>query len=197
MRNRFLALVLAAAAVIMLLPRGAQAQYRNSMFGVGLGTHTIFASKEVPSLQFTPTGSIGFESLFKMRSDHWWFGVKLHIGFGANKYQEARDTFGVLMDLSAGLGIRYYFLTDRIRPFLQLNGGYDRVFYFKDEPSSYYTEKYMAHQNLGSLGLTPGLEFVFIRNVSLVLSVDCQWVIVYNDRQAFGIYPSLMFMFYM
>lgn len=197
MKRNLLALVLAIATVIMFIPEVSHAQYRNSMFGLGLGTHSIFASKEAPSLQLTPTGSIGFESLFKMRNDHWWFGVKLHIGFGASRYEEARENFGVLMHLAAGLGVRYYFLTDRIRPFLQFGGGYNRIFYFKDEPSSYLVSKYMSHQNLGSLSVTPGIEFVYARNMSIQIAAECEWVIVYNDKQAFGLYPTVMFMFYM
>ncbi len=203
MKRYFLAIVFAVVAVLFIMPKEAQAQYKNSMFGLGVGTHAIFASKTVPSLQLYPTGSFGFESLFKLGHDHWWFDVKLHVGFNANRYHDAYEKLGVLMNLDAGIGVRYYFLTDRIRPFLQFGGGYQRIFYFtnsrknQDSSISEAADLYLAHQNLGSLNVTPGIEFIYRRNMSIQIAAECQWVIVFNDRQAFGLYPTVMFMFYM
>ncbi len=200
MKRTFLAATLTLMALFCLFANEAKAQYKNTMFGIGVASHSIFASKDVPSLQFFPSGAIGGESLFKMGQDHWWFGVKLHIGFTAHRDPLVREQLGVLMMLRAGLGVRYVILTDRIRPFIQLGGTYNRIFYFTDDSKASVAaaaDTYLKHRNLGSLSLTPGVEFVYKRNMSIQVAIDGEWVIVYNDKQAFGLFPSVTFMFYM
>jgi hypothetical protein len=185
----------------------AHAQYKNTSFGFDTTAWLIqrpSVTTDTPvdnrPLRLGNAFAFGGETNFKLDVDHWWFTGRVDVAFltfalgsGGNVFdQAARDALGTLLGIQGGIGIRYFVLTDRVRPYLQAGVSYMRLFTFTSkadetcvgatcsaENRSYYAN-YLPHPNVGGLHLRPGLEYIVVRDVALHLYVDLQHWIIFN-----------------
>ena len=139
----------------------AQAQYKNSAFGLDVGywfltkpsivdpsTQQPYTARDQLPLRLQGGFRIGGESNFKMDEDHFWFTARVNVGFlqypsgsaGSTSLDEQFDynaskTLGTMMGIEGQIGVRYVFLTDRFRPYLQGALSYMRLMSFSSASS--------------------------------------------------------------
>lgn len=159
---------------------------------------------------------LGGETAFKMDADRWWFFARLNVALFLNsgnslagtctlrddeclnaKYDAASDAnVGDLVGLQGMMGIRYVFLSDRIRPYAQAGLSFMRLFSFKSSASNSQCvdpqlcqelevtgenfDNFVPHPNVGGIGLQFGLEWVFARDFAWNVFVDTQRWLVFN-----------------
>lgn len=145
-------LPLLCLTAVLLSAEDAQAQYKNSVFGLDAGVWlltkpSILDDNNDPlplndrPLRFDYGIRVGGESNFKMNSDRWWFTVRVSVGvfdFGGDPNGDeddrfnalAAETLGTIMGLEGQMGVRYFIATDRVRPYIQAALSYQRLFSF-------------------------------------------------------------------
>jgi len=140
--------------MLLLTPLAANAQYKNTEFGLDVGywlitkprvtdsTGQIIANPDQRPLRISNAVRIGGEANFKMDEDHWWFITRVNVApmwisvsssdDQASRYydQAAKDDLGVLLGVQGEIGVRYVVFTDRVRPYIQLGLSYLRIFTF-------------------------------------------------------------------
>ncbi len=216
---------LLVVVVLWLTPLSAFAQYKNSAFGLSLGTWSISQPSLLDSdgdvhpidsrpLRINQGLRFSFDSSFKMNDDHWWLNTGATVGLlrfnpqGGAALEEAFDEeanniLGTLMGIEASLGLRYYFLTDRMRPYLQASLSFLRMLTFTDraevacelgslcETDRTNLDNFLPHPNVGAVHLQPGFEWIFTRDIGLNVFIDFQRWLIFNadDNNAlvFGI----------
>lgn len=199
--------------MIVLGPAAAQAQYRNVSFGFDVGgwfisrpsiidsSNNVFTGDDLP---IRPFGGlrIGGESAFKIADEHFWFVPRLNVGMmwfrsgGTNSRtdqfdQNAIDTVGTVLGLQGILGLRYYILTDRIRPYVQLGVSYQRLFGFESKSNDTCTDPvlcpngetngdvFLRHRNIGGVHIETGLEMIVVRDFAIRVFADVQrWLVI-------------------
>ena len=109
----------------------------------------------------------------------------------------------------AGIGVRYFFMTDRIRPYLQVGTSYMRLLTLStvsDEVCTGNTcdaggfsnaQNYFAHPNIGAFHLQPGLEWVFTRDIALHIYADTQYWLIFNAPDNISLAMGLGVNFYL
>ena len=215
----------ALLGALVALPGVARAQYKNSAFGLDVGgwmfpgvptaidpisKDVILKADERP-LRLATGFRAGGEGNFKMDEDHVWFTARVNAGFlqfpkgnksgtADEKYDfAAREALGTLMGVEGQIGIRYVFLTDRFRPYLQGALSFLRLMSFKteatcDSTSATYCEgdnnnfdTYLPHPNVGAVHLQPGVELVIKRDVAIHLFIDLHHFFILNAPDDNGI----------
>ena len=136
---------------------------------------------------------LGGETNWKLNHDQWWFTGRVNFAFmtyssgsASGDLQEqfdaaASETIGTVFGVEAGIGVRYFFLTDRIRPYLQVGTSYMRLFTLntvagevcsgvtceaaiaEDSPM----RKLFRPPQYWWVSYQPGLEWVFKRDMAL------------------------------
>jgi hypothetical protein len=196
-------------------PTSAAAQYKNSSFGLDMagtfitrpsitdGAGNQLANNQLP-LRLAYGERLGMEVNFKLNEDHWWFSGRLNFSLmsfalwgsaaGSPDYlydKAAQNYIGTELGLQAAPGIRYYFFTDRNRPYLQLSASYMHIFTFSGDAGGAcidptlcasggaYADVLLPHTNLLAVHLQPGVEFIVKRDIALHFAVDVQrWLII-------------------
>ncbi len=220
--------------LVCVAPEWAFAQYKNTSFGLDGGYWLISKptvlnkSGEVLDRDQRPVRlrngfRFGGETNFKMDADHWWFNGQVHMAFLRHSYQsgtlsgrdktendydrQANKSLGTLFALQAGLGVRYVFLTDRFRPYLQGGLTFTRLFTFAEaaaEPcgasfcgaNGTNADEFLPHRNLGGINLTPGAEIIVTRDIALHLFVNLDHWFVYNAADNNAIAGGLGILFF-
>ena len=177
----------------------AFAQYRNNSLtldaggGVTLSESSLTKDGAViadPEKRGNPIkwqGNLGVSYNQKLGHDRWWLSVAFGLGFfgtgstgdAATFGERAEEQVGNTIGLETSMGVRYYFATDRIRPYVQPAMSYTRLFYLvgdvdapcdtpEDCPDGESNAvAYMPHPNIGSLLGRLGLEWIIDRNFAL------------------------------
>ena len=213
-------------------PSAAWAQYKNLSLAADLGydairrptiysgpndTDVIGQSNRFP-LRLSEGLRLGAETNMKMHSDHWWlhFRVNVHMLYittrgdpvGKNNlrtYDEnARQGIGTVLGLEPEVGLRYYFLTDRVRPYIQPALTYMRLFTFTNaqgcdadsdatfcDSSNSLSYSYLPHQNILALQLQPGVEFVVKRDLAITLSLTYSHWFLFNAADSDAFTPAI------
>ncbi|MEO1170471.1 MAG: hypothetical protein AAFX94_00235 [Myxococcota bacterium] len=204
----------AVIAACLLFPGSASAQYKNQTLGFDAGIwipdqppvtddQGNLLSPDQRPLRFNQGLRIGGEANFKMNSDRWWMTLRVSMGMlffdvgdflGSLEQQfdaQASATVGEIpiFALEGQMGLRYYFFTDRIRPYAQVAISYTRLLTFAElandtcsDPvfcSSQPSNKaaFLPTSNIGAIHLQPGLEYVFKRDVAIHFYLDVQrWI---------------------
>ena len=215
MNARALPLLLLLAAGL-LAPSAASAQYKNSAFGLDAGgwfisTPTLLDSKGQPlspdnrPLRLNQGYRLGLESNFKMNDDHWWLTSRVNVGLlsfsdeataplESQFDQEAATALGSIMGVQMAVGLRYYLLTDRFRPYIQAGFSYLKLLSFTskaDNTCSNTTlcdtgrsnlDNFLPHGNIPAVHLQPGFEWIVTRDVGITMFTDLQrWILLNAD----------------
>lgn len=182
------------AAVLLLSAAAAQAQYRNHVFSLGLGYEALLS--DLAHLDTGGAPMLGGSYRFKMLDDHWWFDVGVMVGFRGLNDPFGADALGTLLDVRPNFGLRYYFMTNKIRPYLQFGGALHTLFWFKS-PAEDVANGYLPHPTFGTLYAQPGLELVFMRNTALQLYVDVHYLLFWNAPDGLALFPCAQIAWYM
>lgn len=198
-------------------PSEAHAQYRNSSFGFDLGymlstqpSTTDASGNFLTTLDSRPNRlargfRFGGEGNFKLHHDKWWFDIRLGLEFptfgstnlSSTDYNAASDyyasqTLGTIMGLEGMMGVRYYFWTDHVRPYLQLALSYTHLWTFGSGAGSTCDSSlnynlcsgsgtnaatYLPHVNLMGVHAIPGIEFVVTRDFAIHTIFDFEYAI--------------------
>lgn len=202
------------ALVVLLLPSAGWAQYKNASFGLDF-SYILFPT--LPSIyddqhNYIDIASnrgdrlqngfrLGGEYNFKLKHDHWWFDARIDMtlyghasGSGdtltANFDALAAKTIGEVLGIDGGVGIRYYFLTDYIRPYLQLGLSVEHLFSFASDASATCTDpgfcpdgdtfgnEFLPHTTFLALHASPSIEFIVVQDIALHIIIDLQrWIV--------------------
>lgn len=193
----------------------AHAQYKNNAFGFDVGplllTKPSVTDEDGNLLPTDKRGvrvangiRFGGETNFKLNDDHYWLTARVNVsalqfpeGNKSGTIDEqfdaaAGDALGTLLGVEGVLGLRYVFLTDRFRPYLQASLSFLRLFSFTSlasdgcnvatlcSGSSTNSSEFLPHPNIGGLHLQPGFEFIFTRDVAFHLYLDLQRAVIFN-----------------
>ena len=223
---------MALALSLVTVPNEAFAQYKNASFGLDTAGWLITLPSAVDDAgNMLPVDNrpmrlgqglrLGGETNWKLNHDHWWFTGRVNFAFltfpsgDANgDLQEqydaaAADTIGTVLGIEAGIGVRYFFMTDRIRPYLQVGTSYMRLLTLStvsDEVCTGNTcdaggfsnaQNYFAHPNIGAFHLQPGLEWVFTRDIALHIYADTQYWLIFNAPDNISLAMGLGVNFYL
>ena len=189
-----LAYALVTLLWLSMTSSSAHAQYRNQLFSLGGGTHRIIGDN--PNLQIGSAFMLGGEYLWRMLDNHWWFGLKVNIGFRKHLDPFADNVFGTFLESKPGIFLRYVILTDDIRPYVQLGSSFSSLWFFKDAGEQAMAN-YLPHSNWGSLSLGLGLEYVYARNMSFSLSAEGEWMFIWSSPDSRGIHLTALLNFYL
>ena len=214
-------------------PVGASAQYRNQSFGLDLGGWLLTkpaivddsgASLPIDRIPLRLSNGVGLggETNFKMSQDHWWFSARVRFGFlqyAVNDLgtaieiefdRSAKDTLGTLLGVEGGMGIRYMFMTDRVRPYMQLGLSYMRLMTFSSSAAStcdpnleivcggdYSNETlFLPHPNVGGVNGQLGVEITMMRNIALhIFGNGGRWLVL-NAEDNHSIFLGLGVIFF-
>ena len=213
---------------------GASAQYRNQSFGLDAGgwlltkpslvddTGALLPVDKIP-LRLSNGFGLGGETNFKMSQDHWWFSARVRFGFlqyAANNLGSAienefdrlaKDTLGTLLGIEGGMGIRYMFMTDRVRPYMQFGLSYMRLMTFSSSASSTCDPNlgdivcsgdssnetlFLPHPNVGGVSGQLGVEITMMRNVALHLFSNAGRWLVLNAADNHTVFLGLGIIFF-
>ncbi len=224
-------LALGVLACWFLAPNEAWAQYKNSAFGLDAGGWLIYKPSVVDGKNnFLPVDKrplrlesglrLGGETNFKMDTDHTWFTGRVNASFlqfpkgdstGTPDQRfdaAAHETIGTVFGIQGQVGIRYLFLTDRFRPYLQGSLSFLRLMSFSSlaeegcsdqlvcgSDSNNLTE-FLPHPNIGGVHLQPGAEIIFTRDVALHLFLDVQRWILFNAPDNTSVVLGLGILFF-
>lgn len=190
--KRLACIVVTLVALGAALP-SAHAQYRNQIFAVGGGYHRLM--NDNLDLQLTGGAMIGGEYLWRMMDDHWWFGVKVDIGFRQHQDEYADVNIGTLLESKPGVFLRYVILTHNFRPFIQFGTSFSTLWYFS-QPSADVISQYLPHTNWGTVNAMLGVEYVFTRNMALLLGVDGEWMFIWSAADSRALQFRALLNFY-
>lgn len=215
--GKFLALVM-----VLCLPGTAWAQYKNSSFGLdgsyvlfpvlpsiydGQGNYINIDSNRPDRLQYGIR--LGGEYNFKLHADHWWFDVRLDLTiygwpnpsatdpFLAAYDSTAANTVGTVLGVDGLVGVRYYILTDHIRPYIQLGLSLEHLFSFAADVDSTCTattakglnlcpdgdtfgNEFLPHTTFLGLHVSPSIEIILQQDIALHLILDVQRWVIFN-----------------
>lgn len=208
-------------AALLAAPAPAWAQYKNLSLGINGGydavtRSSIYSGPEDADIISQPANMplrlsegarLGFETNLKMHSDHWWMhaGVNLHLLYvttrgdppGASNLrafdQLAGTAIGTVLGLEPEVGLRYYFLTDRVRPYAQLSLDYMRLITFTNpqgcgtdptfcDASQTLSYSYLSHKNILSLQPQIGAEFVVRRDLAISIGGTWSHWFIFNSK---------------
>ena len=220
MTLRPLLIMLCATVGLCVAPSTAQAQYKNKALGFDLAYQLIsqpsITTGDGNNLTYLAAGDrgdrlhdaikLGGEGSFKLHHDHWWFNARADLsllGFGnpsgdspdAIADRLAGSSMGTNLGLGALAGVRYYFLTDHFRPYLQLSLSYMHIFSFGSLASATcsftdsgvcdggtYGDEFLPHSNILAVHAAPSFEFIVYRDVALHLIIDYQRWLVFSGQ---------------
>lgn len=216
MRHFWWAAPVLFATCLLATPQEAKAQYKNWSYGFdgGYWWNTQYSVYDASTDTFVSPGNrtprlsmggrLGIETNYKLSTDRWWLTFKLNFGllsflptvFGNQQEalmdQEANRTLGALLAVQGGIGLRFYFMTDRVRPYIQVAASYTRLFTFLDTagqlcnadicgaPGFSNEQAYLPHPNAIGLHIQPGIEWLFTRDMGMHFFVDPQVLFVLN-----------------
>jgi hypothetical protein len=225
MAHRYLSFCFLALVALLALPATAHAQYKNKSFGVDVSYQLITKPNITAGrpLQVVPRGDrgdrlhdgirVGGEGSFKLHHDHWWFNTRLDLSFlGYGHGLSASPTslegqadllgsqnMGLNMGVDGQVGVRYYFLTDHFRPYLQGSISYMHIFSFGANASQLcpdsvlcvdatgtnsgsYGDNFMPRTNIFAVHVAPSFEVILRRDLALHVILDYQRWVVFRGK---------------
>lgn len=163
-------------------------------------TNAAIASPDGRGDRLTRGFRFGGEGNFKLHQDHWWFDARLALNFptinnppisrtdaDSVSDRNANATLGTIMGLEGLAGVRYYLWTDHVRPYVQAALSYSHIWTFGSGAgttcdsstggglcvqSSTNAAAFLPHVNLFGVHVTPGFEFVVVKDFALHMFFD-------------------------
>lgn len=217
---------------LLAMPSQAFGQYKNASFGFDTAGWILTLPSALDSdgnvlpLDNRPMRlgmglRFGGETNWKLSHDNWWFTGRVNVAFmtypsgditgGLQEQYDAAaaNTIGTVFGVEAGIGVRYFFLTDRIRPYMQVGTSYMRLFTLSTAAEQVCTgntceageytnaENFFGHPNVGALHVQPGLEWVFARDMAFHIYADTQYWIIFNAPDNISVALGLGVNFYL
>lgn len=157
-----------ALLVVGLLTVGgrAEAQYKNGQFGFEGGYSFISEDSGLDANSFI----LGLRGAYK-GTDHWWFSARAGVGFRGELSPTSQKTV-VVFNLMP-VDVRYYFMTDRVRPFLALGSTFNFLF-----------NTNLATSVIWGPQLSAGIEIRLQRDLFLGFQADGGWGFVFEGPDA-------------
>jgi hypothetical protein len=169
---------------------------------VGDGSGLALASPDSRGNRLARGFRFGGEGNFKLHHDHWWFDARLALNFPTFGNSQALATnsvddwsdynanlyLGTIMGLEGLAGIRYYIWTDHVRPYIQVALSYTHIWTFGSGAgatcdsandglcvqSGTMAAEFLPHVNLLGVHVTPGFEFVVVKDFAIHLFFDLE-----------------------
>lgn len=217
---------------LLAAPTSVMAQYKNASFGFDTAGWLLSIPSSLDDdgnvlpvdnrpMRFQVGLRVGGETNWKLNHDSWWFTGRVNLAFmtypsgdpnGTTQEQydaHASSTVGTALGVEAGIGVRYFFLTDRIRPYFQIGTSFMRLFTLSTladeicsgsscDPRGYSNaENFFTHPNVGALHLQPGLEWVFARDMALHIYADGQYWLIFNADDNISLAVGMGINFYL
>lgn len=193
----------------------AHAQYKNNIFGMDIGGWFIqrpsvltedgdLKAPNARPLRLANGIRFGGDFGFKLVDSHWWMNIKMNLGLLRYAFDQngtslqndfdraAASAVGTVFAVNPVLGIRYYFLTDRIRPYAQLGASYMALFSFSNtnenlcadatvcDTSATNINNFLPRRNIMVAHVQPGIEFIVVRDIAIHLYLDLQHWFVFS-----------------
>ncbi|MEQ8274931.1 MAG: hypothetical protein RMA76_20690 [Deltaproteobacteria bacterium] len=163
--GKLTAFVFALGLATCLNSGSAEAQYKNGQIGFEGGYMFLGEKSELDSHGFL----LGLRAAYKA-SDHWWFTARGAVSFRGEQGNSNRTV--VLLHL-VPVDARYYFKTDRFRPFLGVTNSFNLLFNQTIDSSVFWGP-----------GITGGAEIRLSRDIYLGLEADAFWMFVFEGDDA-------------
>lgn len=159
-----LAFVLVAAFFVNV--GEAEAQYKNGQIGFEGGYMFLGENTGLDSHGFL----LGLRAAYK-GTDHWWFATRGAVSFrGERGFSERTVVLFHLMPVEA----RYYFTTDKVRPFAGITSSFQLLFNQSEgQPSVFWGP-----------GMTAGIEVKVARDIFVGVQADAYWMFVFEGPDA-------------
>lgn len=160
-------------------PRSAAAQYKNAQVGFDVG----YSFMEEKSGLDAHAVLVALRGAYKA-SDNWWFSARAGVSFRGERGDRSDNTV-VLLHLQP-VDARYYFLTDRLRPFV----GVTNAFTFLANETLPW--------NVGwSPGVNAGLEIRLRRDLYLGFEVDAYYNLVFEGPDHAAVTGTTQLLFFL
>lgn len=157
----------------------AEAQYKNGQIGFEGGYMFLGEDTGLDSHGFL----LGLRAAYKA-SDHWWFTAKGGVSF---RGEQGRSQRTVVLLHVVPVDARYYFLTDKVRPYLGVTNSFQFLFNTGVVQSSVFWGP----------GVTGGVEFRVARDIFIGLEADAYWMFVFEGPDAPLITTSAQLIFFL
>ncbi len=219
-------LFLLTFAILSTLPSTASAQYKNKAFGLDIGYWMLTKPTVLDGSGgiINPASNrpnrlanglrFGGETLLKLDHDNVWFVGRVNLAFlqySVNSSatdierdfdQAAKESVGTVFGIQGQLGIRYLFLTDNFRPYIQGGMSFMYLLTFSSESDGDCTiflcngigtneDNFLPHQAVGAFHLEPGVEVIMSRDFAIRIYADIQRWIVFNATDNYGVVLGL------
>ncbi|MBK8011481.1 MAG: hypothetical protein IPK13_09025 [Deltaproteobacteria bacterium] len=158
------AFALVVGLFVVATPIRAQAQYKNSQFGFDAGYMYLGEASRLDSHSFL----LGMRGAYKA-SDHWWFSARGGVSFRGERGLSSNTV--VLFHL-VPVDVRYYFMTDGLRPFVGLTNSFQFLI----------NASQTASDVLWGPGVVGGVEIKLQRDLFLGFQVDGDWMFVFQGE---------------
>ena len=220
-------IALAALFCALLAPPSAALAQQRSLGLVVDGGWDIIAAPTVPAhapnisalpLRLRDGWRLGLESNHKIQHDQWRVFLRGNVHFlkfprgaPANSFDHlANAQLGTVVGFQGESGARYYFWTDKFRPYAELGISYLYLKHFSSGgrapcgsgpycnlPGASSAEAvYLPHQSIVALHVQPGFEYSLRRDMAIKAGVDIQRWIVFNASDSTMFTLALGFVFY-
>ena len=139
----------------------AEAQYKNGQIGFEAGYFFLGEEGLLDQHAFL----VALRGAYKA-SDHWWFTARAGVSFRGEPQLSEKTV--VLFHLTP-IDARYYFATDRLRPFVGLTNSFQFLFNNSTDSTVWWGP-----------GVVAGLEIFLRRDMFLGIQADTSWMFVFE-----------------
>ena len=157
----------------------AEAQYKNGQIGFDVGYFFLEADSGLDE----HAALVALRGAYKA-SDHWWFTARAGVSFRGEQSNLTNNTV-VLFHLQP-IDARYYFLTDRIRPFL----GVTTAFTFLANHTLPWTVGWAP-------GVDGGIEIRLRRDLYLGFEIDTYYNLIFEGDDHIAVTATSQLLFFL
>lgn len=157
----------------------AQAQYKNGLIGFEGGYFLMGKDSQLDEHSFLLALRGGYKG-----TDNWWFTARAGVSFRGEQNPLSNRTV-VVFNLMP-VDVRYYFMTDNLRPFVGVGSTFNFLFNQSIESSVFWGPQAEA-----------GIEFRLRRDMFLALEVDAGYALVFEGPDAPFVTATAQILFFL
>jgi hypothetical protein len=166
------------AGAVCLWSGEAEAQYKNGQIGFEGGYFFLGSESGLDQHAFL----VALRGAYKI-SDHWWFTARAGVSFRGEQVNEEKTV--VLFHLTP-IDARYYFATDRLRPFVGLTNSFQFLFNNSTDQSVWWGP-----------GAVVGAEFLIRRDLFIGVQADASWMFVFEGADVPMMTTTVQLLFFL